>query len=203
MSRINKNQLALILKELDIPVVTDNQATLHLWQIEPINTRLNNQLWLLSKPSSKQKLICRITQANNRLTKDSQNGIRLQQQLSDIGISAKIHHHIQINSSQMNDITITLMDYIEGTTNSANHWSEQQREIFAKQLARLHQSTTKLPLEKLDITAHLNGYIQKLKGKLDRQKLIAYQQALEEITQQINQLIWIGNLLVNLNYLKN
>ena len=88
----------------------------------------------------------------------------------------------------MNDITITLMDYIEGTTNSANHWSEQQREIFAKQLARLHQSTTKLPLEKLDITAHLNGYIQKLKGKLDRQKLIAYQQALEEITQQINQL---------------
>ena len=187
MSCLTKNQLALILQErleeLDIPVVTDNQAPLYLWHITSINTGLNNQLWLLSEPNNKQKLICRISQANNPLTENSQNGIRLQQQLSDTGISARVHHHCQIG-----DITITLMDYVEGTTDSANHWSEQQRETFAKQLAHLHQRATELPLEKLDITAHLNGYLHKLKGKLDKQKLMAYQQTIEEITTQINQI---------------
>ena len=200
MSRISKNQLASMLQELleELPkalnkpflnnsflnnsFLNNSQTPLNLWQIESINTGLNNQLWLLSEPNSMQKLVCRITQANNALTKNSQNGIRLQQQLSDTGISAKVHYH-----SQMNDISITLMDYIEGTTDSANHWSEQQRKTFAEQLASLHQSATELPLERLDITTHLNGYIQKLKGKLDRQKLVAYQQAIKEISQQIEQ----------------
>lgn len=174
------------LKNLFIQIEStfNTKTPLTQWQVNPINTGLNNQLWHLVDNASNQQLVCRLTKANNPLTPNTQCTIALQKQLSTTQssthrLSAPVHHH-----SQIDGMHIIIMDFVQGTQHSANTWRESQRKTFAKQLAALHQTSVDSQLPRLDISIHLNDYLQRLDDKLAEQQLTHYRAAVNEIVKK-------------------
>ena len=145
------------------------------WQLTPIKGGLNNHVWLLQ--STQQKLIFRVSTN----TKTDQQSIKIQKQLATRKLTAEIYHLGNIDNH-----IIMVMEYIEGEQQKAKLWDNEQRQLFAKQLAQLHSCKLTTDIEKLNIPEHLHGYLQKLERlTLTQSQKQHYQTQIAMLTDQL------------------